>query len=47
MFIIKGYMNTLFLLVVGVSVQVMMTALAAYVLSRKNVMWKNLLMMLI
>ena len=45
--IIRGYMNTLFLLVVGVSVQVMMTALAAYVLSRKNVMWKNLLMMLI
>ena len=45
--IIKGYMNTLFLLVVGVSVQVMMTALAAYVLSRKNVMWKNLLMMML
>ena len=45
--IIRGYMNTLFLLVVGVSVQVMMTALAAYVLSRKNVMWKSLLMRLI
>ena len=45
--IARGYLNTLFLLVVGVSVQVMMTALAAYVLSRKNVMWKNLLMMCI
>ena len=45
--IIRGYMNTLFLLIVGVSVQVMMTALAAYVLSRKNVMWKSLLMRLI
>ena len=45
--ILKGYLNTIFLLVVGVSLQVMMTSIAAYVLSRKNVMWKNLLMMLI
>lgn len=45
--IIRGYLNTIFLLIVGVSVQVTMTSLAAYVLSRKRVMWRNLLMMLI
>ena len=37
--IISGYKNTLIILVVGVSLNLVMTSLAAYVLSRKNVMW--------
>ncbi|MCR5031234.1 MAG: carbohydrate ABC transporter permease [Lachnospiraceae bacterium] len=45
--ILRGYLNTLFLLVVGVFCQIIMTSVAAYVLSRKRVMWRNLLMMLI
>ena len=39
--IISGYKNTLIILVVGVSLNLVMTSLAAYVLSRKNVMWKK------
>lgn len=42
-----GYMNTLFLVVVGTTLNVFMTALGAYVLSRQHVMWRNLLMFLI
>lgn len=45
--IITGYINTIFLLVVGVVACIFMTALGAYVLSRKNLMWRNLMMMLI
>lgn len=37
--ILKGYRNTLFILVMGVSLNLLMTALGAYVLSRKQVMW--------
>lgn len=36
----KGYLNTLFILVVGVAINIMMTSLAAYFLSRRNVMFK-------
>lgn len=36
--ILKGYRNTLFILVVGVCLNLTVTALGAYVLSRKNVM---------
>ncbi|WP_261305192.1 carbohydrate ABC transporter permease [Paenibacillus andongensis] len=39
--IMTGYKNTLFILIVGVSINVLMTALGAYVLSRKNVMWNK------
>ena len=45
--IISGYKNTLIILVVGVSLNLVMTSLAAYVLSRKNVMWKKPLMIFI
>ncbi|WP_438350384.1 carbohydrate ABC transporter permease [Paenibacillus sp. FA6] len=42
-----GYKNTIFIVVFGVIVNLFMTALGAYVLSRKNVMWNNLIMFLI
>ena len=45
--ILSGYKNTLIILVVGVSLNLVMTSLAAYVLSRKNVMWKKPLMIFI
>jgi len=45
--ILKGYANTLFILVVGVVFDIIMTSLGAYFLSRKNVMFKKPIMMLI
>lgn len=45
--IITGYRNTIFILVVGVLSSIVMTSLGAYVLSRKKLMWKNLMMMVI
>nr|WP_026342121.1 carbohydrate ABC transporter permease [Paenibacillus fonticola] len=42
-----GYRNTIFIVIAGVAVNLFMTALGAYVLSRKNVMWNNLLMFFI
>ncbi|MEK5059645.1 sugar ABC transporter permease [Paenibacillus sp. FSL H7-0326] len=42
-----GFRNTLFIVVVGVSVNLLMTSLGAYVLSRKNVMWNKVFMFLI
>ncbi|GIP33662.1 carbohydrate ABC transporter permease [Paenibacillus sp. J2TS4] len=42
-----GYMNTLFIVVVGTAINVFMTALGAYGLSRQNVMWKNPIMFFI
>ena len=42
-----GYKNTIFIVIFGVIVNLFMTALGAYVLSRKNVMWNNLIMFLI
>ena len=45
--IAKGYMNTLFIVVVGVVLDLIMTSLGAYFLSRKNVMFKRGIMMLI
>lgn len=45
--IMKGYMNTLFLLVVGVILDLIMTSLGAYFLSRKRVMFKKPIMMVI
>ncbi len=44
--IISGYKNTLFVLVVGVIVNLFMTSLAAYFLSRKNVMFKKPIMIM-
>lgn len=45
--ILKGYINTMFLLGVGVTFQLFMTMIAAYFLSRKNVMFKTPVMMMI
>jgi putative aldouronate transport system permease protein len=39
--ILIGYRNTLFILVMGVLLNLFMTAIGAYVLSRKNVMWNK------
>ena len=42
--IFSGYRNTLFILVVGVAINLLMTSLGAYFLSRKNVMLKGVIM---
>ncbi|MFK7694953.1 carbohydrate ABC transporter permease [Paenibacillus sp. HJGM_3] len=42
-----GYRNTLFYVVVGTAINLVSTAIGAYVLSRRNLYFKNLLMMLI
>ena len=42
--IFSGYRNTLFILVVGVVINLIMTSLGAYFLSRKNVMLKGFVM---
>jgi ABC-type sugar transport system, permease component len=45
--ILTGYANTLFILIVGVFLSLVMTSLGAYFLSRKDVMWKKPIMMII
>lgn len=45
--ILKGYGNTMFILIVGVVLDLIMTSLGAYFLSRKNVMFKKPIMMFI
>jgi putative aldouronate transport system permease protein len=45
--ILLGYRNTLFVLVIGVLVSLLMTSLGAYFLSRKDVMLKKPIMLLI
>ncbi|MGC5772391.1 carbohydrate ABC transporter permease [Paenibacillus pabuli] len=45
--IATGFRNTLFILAFGVIVNLFMTALGAYVLSRKNVMWNKVFMFFI
>lgn len=42
--IIHGYMNTLFCVVVGTALSILLTTFGAFFLSRKNVMWKNAIM---
>ena len=42
-----GYLNTLFIVIVGTSLNMIFTSIAAYVLSRKNVVINKALMMLI
>lgn len=41
--ILRGYLNTIFLLVTGVTFNIIMTSLGAYVLSRKGVFWNKLI----
>ncbi|MFT4005063.1 MAG: carbohydrate ABC transporter permease [Lacrimispora sp.] len=43
----RGYLNTLFILVVGVFLDLVMTSLGAYFLSRNRVMFKRPIMMLV
>lgn len=45
--IIKGYMNTMFVVIVGVSLNILMTSLGAYVLSRKNTFFVKPLMKMV
>lgn len=45
--ILRGYGNTLFILIVGVSLDIVMTSLGAYFLSRKNIMFKKPIMIFI
>lgn len=42
--VIRGFANSVYLVIVGTSVNLLMTAFAAYVLSRKGVYWKGFLM---
>lgn len=45
--ILRGYLNTLFLLLVGVPLNIIMTALGAYFLSRKRVLFQKPIMIAI
>ena len=45
--ILSGYRNTLFIVIVGTTLNVLMTALGAYALSRRNVLFKNPVMFFI
>lgn len=45
--ILRGYMNTIFIVVVGVAVNIFATSIGAYFLSRKNVMLKKIIMFFI
>ncbi|MET3546750.1 putative aldouronate transport system permease protein [Paenibacillus favisporus] len=42
-----GFRNTLFILIFGVAVNLLLTSMGAYVLSRKNVMWNKVFMFII
>lgn len=45
--IVRGYLNTMFILIVGVSGNIIMTSLGAYFLSRKHVLFQRPIMILI
>jgi putative aldouronate transport system permease protein len=45
--IATGYLNTIKIVVVGVTLNILLTAIGAYFVSRKNVMWRRPLMILI
>lgn len=45
--ILLGYRNTAFIVIAGVALNIFMTSLGAYFLSRKNVMWKGVIMFLV
>lgn len=45
--IVRGYLNTIFIVVVGVVLNIFMTSITAYVLSRKSFLWKNPIMFFI
>ena len=39
--VLRGYLNTIFVVVVGVSLNILMTSIGAYFLSRKDVFWNK------
>jgi putative aldouronate transport system permease protein len=45
--IMSGYVNTILYVVLGTALNILMTSLGAYALSRQNVKWKNPVMFLI
>lgn len=45
--IITSYLNTFFYVIVGTTINILLTSLGAYVLSRKKVMWANFIMFMI
>ena len=45
--IVRGYLNSIFLVVAGVILNLTFTTIAAYVLSRKNVFWNKYITMMI
>ena len=45
--IIRGYLNTMFILLVGIFLDIVMTSIGAYFLSRQNVMFKKPIMLMI
>lgn len=45
--VLRGYLNTGFVVIVGICLNILMTSLGAYFLSRKDVFWKNYIMMAI
>ncbi len=45
--IAAGYLNTIFVLIFGVTINIILTSIGAYFLSRQNVLWKNPIMFLI
>lgn len=45
--ITMGYVNTIFYVVVGTAVNLLVTSIGAYVLSRKNLFWGSLIMFMI
>ena len=44
--ILRGFLNTIHLVAVGTAVNLLLTSFAAYVLSRKNLYWKPVIMMM-
>ncbi len=45
--IVRGYLNSIFLVVAGVTLNLVFTSIAAYVLSRKNLFWNRFIMLMI
>jgi putative aldouronate transport system permease protein len=44
--VVRGFLNSVYLVLVGTTVNVLLTAFAAYVLSRKHVYWRNVIMVM-
>jgi putative aldouronate transport system permease protein len=45
--IIRGYANTLYMVIIGTALNVVLTAMGAYVLSRKQVYWQKAIMVMV